>query len=342
MHNTIIKYKNNESFILNTCTCMERGLKMKKTVFFLLVFSLLSDFIFAENIQDKIISKARTLIGTPYRIGGITPSGFDCSGLITYLYKPYIQKLPRVSRDMAKTGIPVRKNGLLPGDLVFFATGSSKSQVTHVALYIGQNSIIHSISNGPERGVVVSSLNAGYWKKRYFNSSRILNAESSRGKVTDEAGETLAENAVFAKGIYNGSLLNGESSGKGTLLMKNGDIYTGFFAGGVFEGSGTYTWTDGRSFSGNFKAGDFYGSGIMTMGNGAETKGRWMNGIFTPDAATSGDSKENEDKTDKIQKQNYMKNEDSPWNTYDGIVEGDFSLWFKKDMEAFEEWKKSN
>ena len=321
---------------------MERGLKMKKTVFFLLLFSLLSDLIFAENIQDKIISKARTLIGTPYRIGGITPSGFDCSGLITYLYKPYIPKLPRVSRDMVKTGIPVRKNSLLPGDLVFFATGSSRSQVTHVALYIGQNSIIHSISNGPERGVVVSSLNAGYWTKRYFNSSRILNEESSRGKDTDKADETLAENAVFAKGIYNGSLLNGEPSGKGTLQMKNGDIYTGYFVRGVFEGAGTYTWTDGRSFSGNFIAGDFSGSGIMTMENGADIKGRWIKGLFTPDVKASRGDKQEEDKTDNIQKQNYMKNEDSPWNTYDGIVEGDFSLWFKKDMEAFEEWKKSN
>ena len=243
---------------------------------------------------------------------------------------------------MAKSGISVERSGLIPGDLVFFATGSSKSQVTHVALYIGQNSIIHSISNGPERGVVVSSLNAGYWKKRYFNSSRILNAESTGGKFKDKVDETLAENAVFAKGIYNGSLLNGEPSGKGTLLMKNGDIYTGYFFRGVFEGGGTYTWADGRSFSGNFKAGDFGGRGIMTMENGVEIKGRWINGIFTPDGEASMDDKQKEDKTEKMQKQNYMKNEDSPWNTYDGIVEGDFSLWFKKDMEAFEEWKKSN
>ena len=354
---------------------------MKKPFFIFLFFLTAAEILFSESVQDRIINKARTLIGTPYRTGGVSPSGFDCSGFITYLYKTYVPELPRVSRDMARTGAPVSRNKLAPGDLVFFATGSEAGRVTHVALYIGQNSIIHSISNGPERGVTISSLNAGYWRKRYHNSSRLI-APASASDVSQ------AENILFAKGIYNGDLKNGEPSGNGILLMKNGDRYEGSFEKGLFHGSGTYIWADGRFFEGSFENGDFAGKGTMVMTDGEKIAGSWSGGEFKaessaetaadlhrPDgkspALSSAPSRSSENSsgsgagggidTAKTESkpadgkalesvsdspggdmENYLQKEDSPWNTYEGIVDGDFSLWYKKDMEKFEEWKKTH
>lgn len=308
---------------------------MKKIFLILLFLTINIALIYSESIQDKVISKARTLIGTPYRMGGVTPAGFDCSGFILYLYKSHVPDLPRVSRDMAVKGVPVNLSSLLPGDLVFFATGSSRNHVTHVALYIGQNSIVHSISNGPERGVTVSSLTSGYWKKRYHNSSRILDIKKQSGVPE----KIYTENASFAKGTYTGQLKSGEPHGKGSLMMKNGDSYKGTFYKGLFHGEGIYTWEDGTSFSGNFKSGDFSGNGVMILPGGEKIAGNWTGGSFKPETSEP-ESKIDAVKTASVE--NYMQKEDSPWNTYDGIVEGDFDLWFKKDMESFEEWKKKN
>ncbi len=322
---------------------------MKKILFILLCLTSAETVIYSESVQDSIITNARALIGTPYKSGGITPSGFDCSGFIGYLFKPYVKKLPRISRDIAKTGLPVKRSSLLPGDLLFFATGSSLTEVTHVALYIGQDSIIHSISNGPETGVTVSSLNAAYWDRRYHNSSRLLETEKQKEKnVLGDKTEVL--NVRFAKGLYSGELVNGEPSGKGVMAMNNGDRYEGSFEGGMFHGKGKYSWADGKVFRGEFDEGKFSGSGVMSMPDGNQVPGRWREGIFYPDktgekSSDSGSERSESDngrKPELVKSDNYMTVEDSPWNTYNGVVEGDFKLWFEKDMEAFEEWKKNN
>ncbi len=128
----------------------------------------------AAGSTSGILQKAENLLGTPYRYGGTTPAGFDCSGFITYLYKPFVPQLPRISRDMARYGRHVSRSQLRPGDLVFFATGKSRNVITHVALYLGNNTIIHAVSGGPERGVIITSLDTRYWRKRYAGAVRVL------------------------------------------------------------------------------------------------------------------------------------------------------------------------
>ncbi len=285
---------------------------MKKLLFPNILFFIILSSTFSLDIYKDIIQPGQSLVGSSYRNGGTTPSGFDCSGFITYLYKKYVPALPRVSRNMAGFGESVKRDSIIPGDLVFFATGSS-SGITHVAIYVGQNSIIHAISNGPNRGVTITSLSARYWQSRYHSAVRVVSNSVSSGSSNPgsassdpDNGKSVVSDIQFSRGIYSGEVLAGEPEGQGTLLMNNGDKYEGAFSRGTFEGQGTYTWADGKSHSGEFHKGEIVDVAIAEKG------------------------------------ENYLLKKDSPWETFDGVVEGDFNLWLQQDKDAFKEWKKNN
>ena len=123
---------------------------------------------------DTILQNASMLIGTPYRTGGIAPGGFDCSGFISYLYRPTIPGIPRISRKIAQSGVPVENGRWLPGDLLFYATGADSTRINHVAIWYDEGIIIHSISDGPETGVVMTPSDARYWSRRYISARRVL------------------------------------------------------------------------------------------------------------------------------------------------------------------------
>ena len=122
----------------------------------------------STSSANKVISTGQKYVGTPYRYGGTTPKGFDCSGFVGYTFKKATGKtLPRTSASLYKQGIKVAKSKLQKGDLVFFNT--SGKGVSHVAIYIGSNKVIHSVS----KGVKIDSLSSSYWKKRYVGAKRL-------------------------------------------------------------------------------------------------------------------------------------------------------------------------
>jgi lipoprotein Spr/probable lipoprotein NlpC len=119
--------------------------------------------------NKKLIKTVAGWKGTPYKYGGTTKSGTDCSGFVSQIYKEvYGIKLHRTSRDMYKNDVKrISKNNLKCGDLVFFKTSGKK--VSHVGIYIADNKFIHAAS----KGVVVNSLDDSYYKKTYYKSGRV-------------------------------------------------------------------------------------------------------------------------------------------------------------------------
>lgn len=123
---------------------------------------------------DKLLQTARTFIGTPYRTGGTTNSGMDCSGLTMTVYKSVGVNLPRVSRDQATVGQAVGKNELQRGDLLFFATGTP-GVINHVGVVsdttTGTVKFIHASTS---RGVMEADLSQDYYQKTYMAARRVV------------------------------------------------------------------------------------------------------------------------------------------------------------------------
>ncbi len=113
---------------------------------------------------------AHKYLGAPYVYGGRSPKGFDCSGLALYVYKQHGVTLPPTSKSQAKTGEPVSKKELLPGDLVFFRT-STLGGVGHVGIYVGGGQFIHAPGTG--RKVKKAGLDEKYFKARYHSARRV-------------------------------------------------------------------------------------------------------------------------------------------------------------------------
>lgn len=122
---------------------------------------------------QSLLSRAMSLLGTPYRWGGNSPDGgFDCSGLVRYVFRTALGiDLPRVSRDMAQiaNGRSIERSALTVGDLVFF--GRQGKTIDHVGIYVGDGRFLHAPSTGKD--VRVDSLNSGYWSTRFLSARRV-------------------------------------------------------------------------------------------------------------------------------------------------------------------------
>ncbi|WP_426140745.1 NlpC/P60 family protein [Pseudomonas sp. DWP3-1-2] len=128
---------------------------------------------FSPAIED-VMFRALGLVGTPYHWGGNTPdSGFDCSGLIGYVYRDAAGiLLPRSTREMITMRAPnVGRQQLQTGDLIFFAT-SGGSQVSHAGIYVGEGRFVHAPATGGT--VKLDSLDKPYWQKAYLNAKRVI------------------------------------------------------------------------------------------------------------------------------------------------------------------------
>lgn len=124
----------------------------------------------ASSKADRIIATAKKYIGVPYLWGGESPSGFDCSGFVQYVFKAHGISLNRTCETQYKHGKYVSKSNLKPGDLVFFQN-TYKAGISHVGIYIGDGKFIHASSS---KGVTISNLSSSYYTSHYYGARRIL------------------------------------------------------------------------------------------------------------------------------------------------------------------------
>ncbi len=127
---------------------------------------------------DGILSEANTYIGTPYRFGGMTRSGIDCSAFVLSVYGSVTGiNLPRISSAQAQEGERVEREQLEKGDLLFFQTRGSRISHVGIVQEITQEGEIKFIHASTSKGVTISSLNEKYWGLRFRFAKRILTNE---------------------------------------------------------------------------------------------------------------------------------------------------------------------
>ncbi|WP_134685968.1 C40 family peptidase [Brevibacillus migulae] len=131
-------------------------------------------YAYSASKADKVIEEGKDYLHTPYKFGASssTTKYFDCSSFVQRVYKSVGVKLLRSSRQQATQGTKVLKSQLKKGDLIFMrSSGSSSNRITHVAIYAGNNKILHTYG---KPGVTFSTFKGSNWEKRMVTARRVL------------------------------------------------------------------------------------------------------------------------------------------------------------------------
>ncbi|MBR4971995.1 MAG: C40 family peptidase, partial [Oscillospiraceae bacterium] len=121
-------------------------------------------------LARSIVETAKTCLGVPYVWGGESMKGFDCSGLVYYVFQQNGVTIGRTCAKQYNVGMPIGKDDLIPGDLVFFQN-TYQAGLSHVGIYIGSGEFIHASSSN---GVMISKLSNSYWASHYYGARRVV------------------------------------------------------------------------------------------------------------------------------------------------------------------------
>jgi len=147
----------------------------------------------------RLVEQAMTYLGTPYRRGGTTRRGLDCSGLVGAVYGEQGLDLPRTAAQQFAEGVAVAAAELRPGDLVFFRN-TYKRGISHVGIYIGDGRFLHAA--GRRHGVIVSELSRPYYRIRYAGARRPA-AAAPEAATADRQGNVAGQGTAEVAGSSN-------------------------------------------------------------------------------------------------------------------------------------------
>ena len=138
----------------------------------------------ADETRRRIVSTALQMVGVPYRYGGESPEGFDCSGLVQYAYRSAGISVPRTARDQLDASAPVALADAREGDLLFFRS----KDFSHVGIYLGQGRFVHA----PSTGSTVSIANFGdaYYRRNFLRAGHIPAMETVSAACAEGATQT--------------------------------------------------------------------------------------------------------------------------------------------------------
>lgn len=154
--------------------------KPQAALFILLVVFLFNGCAGLDRVRarkaDVVVQTARSYTGVPYRYGGMNRAGMDCSALLYHSFRSVKVRLPRESKDQAKTGEKIKIKDLKPGDMVFFATGKRKNKINHAGIVtsVRGRRDVRFIHASTSRGVTESNLYANYYLQRFKRARRVL------------------------------------------------------------------------------------------------------------------------------------------------------------------------
>jgi len=193
--------------------------------------------------RQRVIEASKKYEGTPYRYGGMTSKGLDCSGFICLSFMDALGvALPRSASGLFSWAERTTLDEAQPGDFLFFKTGRSGA-ITHVGLYLGERRFIHSASSGDKTGVIYSSLDEKYWANSYAGAGRAF-PEIPSNLIFDNTSMAGNSGAARKRSRQNGTrktaVSSNSGSGESRLLagvafapswngfINEGDLFRGF------------------------------------------------------------------------------------------------------------------
>ncbi|HOT42403.1 MAG TPA: LysM peptidoglycan-binding domain-containing C40 family peptidase [Syntrophorhabdaceae bacterium] len=150
----------------------------------------------SHDEKYMLVKVAKSFMGAPYKYGGNTVRGLDCSAYVKKIYEIFDVQLPRSAREQFHIGTKINKEDLAIGDLVFFRTKRYIKYPTHVGIYIGDGNFIHSSSGHGRIGVKIDSLSSDFYKRTYVGATRIKKSmDDSADATTSKKSEADSGNS---------------------------------------------------------------------------------------------------------------------------------------------------
>ena len=128
-----------------------------------------SQSFYPAGVGQQLATYAQGFAGYPYVYGGTTPSGFDCSGFVQYVYAHFGYSIHRTATAQLQDGWYVSRDALQPGDIIYFGYGST---ATHVGIYLGGGAFVHAANSNS--GVIISNLSESWYANRYLTAHRVI------------------------------------------------------------------------------------------------------------------------------------------------------------------------